>query len=173
VVDTYGWLTTGEMMDGLGLAETTPGPLILVTEFVGFVAAFRTGGLATGLAAAAVTLWVTFVPCFIWVFAGAPYIEWISSRPRLSKAMSAITAAVVGVMLNLALWFALHVVFRSVDYSSYGPLSVPIISITDIDWRVPLLTLLSAALLLRARWNIVTVLVAASASSYLLTRLMG
>ena len=173
VVDTYGWLTTGEMMDGLGLAETTPGPLILVTEFVGFVAAFRTGGLATGLAAAAVTLWVTFVPCFIWVFAGAPYIEWISSRPRLRKAMSAITAAVVGVMLNLALWFALHVVFRSVDYSSYGPLSVPIISITDIDWRVPLLSLLSAALLLRARWNIVTVLVAASTSSYLLTRLMG
>jgi len=76
-------------------------------------------------------------------------------------------------MLNLALWFALHVVFRSVDYSSYGPLSVPIISITDIDWRVPLLSLLSAALLLRARWNIVTVLVAASTSSYLLTRLMG
>lgn len=172
VVERFAWLTAGEMMDGLGLAETTPGPLILVTEFVGFISAFRSGGLATGLAGAAVTLWVTFVPCFIWVFAGAPYIEWISSRPKLSHAMSAITAAVVGVMLNLALWFALPVVFTNVDYASVGPLRVPTVSLVDVDWRVPVLALLSAVLLLRARWNVAIVLVVASVSGYLLTGLL-
>lgn len=92
VVADFGWLTAGEMIDGLGLAETTPGPLILVTEFVGFLAAFREGGLWLGLAGAAVTLWVTFVPCFLWIFAGAPYIGWISEQPKLRSALAAITA---------------------------------------------------------------------------------
>jgi chromate transporter len=96
VVQDFGWLTTAQMMDALGLAETTPGPLILVTEFVGFLAGAQAGGLGLGLAAAAVTLWVTFAPCFLWIFAGAPYVEWIATRPRLQGALDAITAAVVG-----------------------------------------------------------------------------
>lgn len=124
VVQDFGWLTTPEMMDGLGLAETTPGPLILVTEFVGFLAGFREGGVALGLAAALVTLWVTFIPCFLWIFAGAPYIEWISAQPRLRGALVAITAAVVGVILNLSLWFAAHVFFGSVGEVQAGPITL-------------------------------------------------
>ena len=117
-VETYGWLSAGEMLDGLGLAETTPGPLILVTEFVGFLAGYRYGGdpkLVFGLLGAAITLWATFAPCFLWIFAGAPYIERLSASPRLAGALSAVTAAVVGVILNLSLWFALHVFFAKVE----------------------------------------------------------
>lgn len=114
VVGQYGWLTTGQMMDALGLAETTPGPLILVTEFVGFLAGAARGGVWLGVAAAIVTLWVTFMPCFLWIFAGAPYVEWISHQARLTGALNAITAAVVGVIANLSLWFALHVWFGQV-----------------------------------------------------------
>jgi chromate transporter len=124
VVQGFGWLTTSEMVDGLGLAETTPGPLILVTLFVGFLAAFREGGLALGLAGAAVTLWMTFVPCFLWVLAGAPWIGWIAARPRLSAALAGVTAAVVGVILNLALWFAAHVFFAEVGELSAGPVAI-------------------------------------------------
>ena len=122
VVVSKGWLSTHQMIDGLGLAETTPGPLILVTEFVGFLAGFAAGGLPTAFAAAAVTLWVTFVPCFLWIFAGAPYIDRLTHMPRLSAALSAITAAVVGVILNLSVWFAAHVFFSSVGTASLGPL---------------------------------------------------
>ena len=116
-VETHGWLSAGEMLDGLGLAETTPGPLILVTEFVGFVAAARADGgvsIAAGLAGAVVTLWVTFAPCFLWVFAGAPYVERIGRAPRLKAALQGITAAVVGVILNLSVWFALHVLMPGI-----------------------------------------------------------
>ncbi len=115
-VEQHGWLTAPEMIDGLALAETTPGPLILVTQFVGYLAALRgMGGIWGGLAGAAVTLWMTFAPCFLWIFAGAPYIEHISRMPRLSGALAAITAAVVGVILNLSLWFGLHVLFGKVN----------------------------------------------------------
>ena len=115
-VETQGWLTAREMIDGLALAETTPGPLILVTEFVGYFAGYREmGGVWGGLAGALVTLWMTFAPCFLWIFAGAPYIDAIGRRPRLSGALSAITAAVVGVILNLSLWFGLHVLFGHVE----------------------------------------------------------
>ncbi len=115
-VENHGWLTAPEMIDGLGLAETTPGPLILVTEFVGYLAASRQmGSVWGGLAGAAVTLWMTFAPCFLWIFAGAPYIEHIGKLPRLSGALAAITAAVVGVILNLSVWFGLHVLFGKVD----------------------------------------------------------
>lgn len=124
VVTTHGWITPQTMIDGLGLAETTPGPLILVTEFVGFQAGFGMGGLATAVAAAALTLWVTFVPCFLWIFAGAPYIEALTSRPRLSGALTAITAAVVGVILNLTIWFAFHVFFTAVTPVALGPLDL-------------------------------------------------
>jgi chromate transporter len=99
VVQNSAWLTAGEMMDGLGLAETTPGPLILVTQFVGYLAAFKDGGFGLAVAGAVVTLWATFAPCFLWIFAGAPYIEWISNQPKLKGALTAITAAVVGVIL--------------------------------------------------------------------------
>ncbi len=124
VVAGFGWLTADEMLDSLGLAETTPGPLILVTQFVGFVAGFREAGFAMAFAAATVTLWVTFAPCFLWIFAGAPYIDRIAAQPRLKGALSAITAAVVGVILNLSVWFGLNVLFHEVTHSKLGPLTL-------------------------------------------------
>lgn len=124
-VATYGWLQPGEMMDGLGLAETTPGPLIMVTQFVGFMGAWRAPGSLDPLLAATLggllTTWVTFTPCFLWIFLGAPYVEALRGQKALSAALTAITAAVVGVILNLAVWFALHVLFWSVrPWSGYG-----------------------------------------------------
>ena len=115
-VETKGWLSAREMIDGLALAETTPGPLILVTEFVGYFAGLRgMGSVWGGIAAAVVTLWATFAPCFLWIFAFAPYIAAIGKRPKLAGALAAITAAVVGVILNLSLWFGLHVLFGHVE----------------------------------------------------------
>lgn len=118
-VDVYGWLEPGEMLDGLALAETTPGPLIMVLEFVGFLAAFRNPGtlhpMVAGILGALVTTWVTFVPCFLWIFLGAPYIESLRGNKSLNSSLTAITAAVVGVILNLALWFALNTVFGTVE----------------------------------------------------------
>ncbi len=148
VVSKFGWLTASEMMDGLGLAETTPGPLILVTQFVGYIAGFREGGYLLAFAAGLVTLWVTFVPCFIWIFAGAPYIDWISAQPRLNAALKAITAAVVGVILNLSLWFALHVVFREVTENNLGPLTLWTPDIASINWSSIVLIALAGYLLL-------------------------
>ena len=114
-VEGHGWLTAPEMADGLGLAETTPGPLILVTQFVGYMAGYRqAGGIWGGIAGALITLWVTFAPCFLWIMAGAPYVERLQRMPRLSGALAAITAAVVGVILNLSVWFGLHVLFGRV-----------------------------------------------------------
>ena len=158
VVAQFGWLSAGEMMDGLGLAETTPGPLILVTEFVGFLAAFKEGGFALGVLGAMITLWVTFVPCFLWIFAGAPYIEWISAQPRLSSALSMITAAVVGVILNLSIWFGLHVFFESVSRQDVGVLTLWVPDITSPDWRVFVLSALAAILLLKFRVGLLKVL---------------
>ena len=149
VVQDHGWLTTAQMMDALGLAETTPGPLILVTEFVAFVAGFRVEGMGTAVAAAALTLWVTFVPCFLWIFAFAPYVEWIAARPRLQGALSGITAAVVGVIGNLALWFAIHVLFREVGHSANGWLALPLPDIRSVDWRAVMILVLSGVALLR------------------------
>jgi chromate transporter len=169
VVTQFGWLSAGEMMDALGLAETTPGPLILVTEFVGFIAAFREGGLFSGVLGAAVTLWVTFVPCFIWIFAGAPYIEWMHSQQRLSAALSSITAAVVGVILNLSIWFSLHVFFKEVELQTWNLSSTLNINLTlwqpnlsSFDWRVLLLTLLCAGLFFYRGMGVVWVLLISS-----------
>jgi chromate transporter len=118
-VNYYHWLAPGEMLDGLGMAETTPGPLIMVVQFVGFMGAYRNPGMLdpmfAGFLGAMITTWVTFVPCFLWIFLGAPYIEALRGNRSLSAALSAITAAVVGVILNLAVWFGLHVVFGKVD----------------------------------------------------------
>lgn len=121
VVATKGWLSTAQMIDALGLAETTPGPLILVTEFVGLLAGYAQGGAALAVIAAVLTLWVTFTPCFLWIFTGAPYIERILARPRLKGALAGISAAVVGVILNLSVWFALHVLFERVTMTGFGP----------------------------------------------------
>ncbi|WP_172329360.1 chromate efflux transporter [Mangrovicoccus sp. HB161399] len=124
VVQQHGWITAAQMMDGLGLAETTPGPLILVTQFVAMLAGGNAGGWGLALAAGAMALWVTFVPCFLWIFAGAPYVEAISGRPRLAGALGAISAAVCGVILNLSLWFALHVFFGRMAPIQAGPAQI-------------------------------------------------
>jgi chromate transporter len=169
VVNQFGWLTAGEMMDGLGLAETTPGPLILVTEFVGFIAGYRQGGLMLGFSAALVTLWVTFVPCFMWIFAGAPYLEWIGDQPRLKSALAAITAAVVGVILNLSLWFSLQVLFKDVETETYGPFKTLVPIFSSIDWRVVLLSGICALLIFRYHWNILAVLATSALIGVILT----
>lgn len=168
VVFQFGWLTTGEMMDALGLAETTPGPLILVTEFVGFLAAYKEGGIWLGIAGAAVTIWVTFIPCFLWIFVFAPYIEWLSAQQRLKSALTAITAAVVGVIFNLSLWFALHVLFTRVDQSQAGPVTLWQPELSSLDWRVALLAVVSGVLLLKLHWSIFRVLLVAAAGGVLL-----
>lgn len=158
VVTAKEWLDAGQMMDGLGLAETTPGPLILVTEFVGFMAGFKEAGLAMAITAATLTLWVTFAPCFLWIFTGAPYIEWIGAQPRLRSALSCVTAAVVGVILNLSIWFAVHVFFTSVNTSEIGPITLLRPNLTTLNWLVVALTVLSGYLLLKRHWNVIYVL---------------
>ena len=169
VVTDFGWLSAGEMMDGLGLAETTPGPLILVNEFVGFIAGFREGGIGLGLAAAVITLWVTFVPCFLWIFAGAPYIEWISDQPRLKSALSAITAAVVGVILNLSVWFALHVLFDSVSRKTIGPLQLWIPQLSSVNWIVLLLSIFCTIAAFKLNWNIIRILIVSAVAGLIMS----
>lgn len=174
VVEGYGWLKPDEMLDGLGLAETTPGPLILVTEFVGFLAAARHGGetsLLFGVLGAAVTLWATFVPCFLYVFAGAPYVEWLKSAPKLKSSLSAITAAVVGVIFNLSLWFSLHVLFRARFEVVAWPLHFEVPEITSLDPVALTLGILAAFLLFVLRAGIVTTLGVSAAASLLLALL--
>ncbi len=158
VVQGFGWLEAGQMMDGLGLAETTPGPLILVTEFVGFLAGFSKGGYGLAFIAAFITLWMTFAPCFLWIFTFAPYVEWISDQPRLKGALAGITAAVVGVILNLSIWFALHVFFADVQQLQWAAFEIWVPEFATLDWRVVLLALISAVLLLRLKWSVLTVL---------------
>ena len=170
------WLSATEMMDGLGLAETTPGPLILVTEFVGFLAGARASGgldLGAGLAAAGMTVWATFAPCFLWVFTGAPYIEWIASKRRLSAALAAISAAVVGVILNLSIWFALHVLFADVQRHGLGPVAVwwPDLGTLDV-WALALAGIAAVLLLVMKRGVLLTLglcSVLGMASSFVLT----
>ncbi|MGE0844796.1 MAG: chromate efflux transporter [Flavobacteriaceae bacterium] len=171
VVGQYGWLEPGEMLDGLGLAETTPGPLILVTEFVGYIAGYRHGGSPQwlyGLLGALVTLWATFAPCYLWIFVGAPYVERLIAVPRLKGALEAITAAVVGVVLNLSIWFALHVFFRKVELIEAGILKLWTPDLPTLDWRVILIAALSALLLLWRHWPMALVLAVAAAAGLLL-----
>jgi chromate transporter len=157
-VQTHGWLSAGEMADGLGLAETTPGPLILVTQFVGFLAGARGGGalgwLGGGIAGAAMTLWVTFVPCFLWIFALAPWIDRLQSATRLQGALAALTAAVVGVIANLSLWFALHVLFVRVAPLHWGALNATVPELGSFDWRAGLLAVIAAGLLFRTKLGV-------------------
>ena len=146
-VETHGWLRPGEMLDGLGMAETTPGPLIMVVQFVGFLGAMREAGgldpLVAGALGGLLTTWVTFAPCFLWIFVGAPHAERLRGNKALAGALGAITAAVVGVILNLAIWFGIHVVFREVG--EIGALPVPVLSSLD-----PAAALLAAAALIAA-----------------------
>lgn len=158
VVSQFGWLEPGEMVDALGLAETTPGPLILVTEFVGFLAGFHAGGFPLALASALIALWVTFAPCFLWIFVGAPYIEWISSQPRLRGALRAITAAVVGVILNLSIWFALHVIFAEVRQVHYGVVTFWQPNFASIEGLAVALFALCSLLAFRFHWSILQIL---------------
>ena len=149
-VESYHWMTAPEMVDGLGLAETTPGPLILVTQFVGFLAAYRDAApfspVAAGIIGSALTTWVTFVPPMLLIFAGAPFVEQLRSNQRLSGALAAITAAVVGVILNLTVWFALHVLFAQVEEVHTGPLRWYAFDPLAIDLKVSALALIAAVL---------------------------
>ncbi len=165
-VEHYGWLKPGEMLDGLGMAETTPGPLIMVTQFVGFMGAYRAPGalspLVAGTLGGLLTTWVTFVPCFLWIFLGAPFMETMRSNKALSAALSAITAAVVGVILNLAVWFALHVLFRELhDVSLLGmKLGVPVFA--SLNFPSLVLTLGAMLAVFRFKIGVIQVLAACS-----------
>jgi chromate transporter len=165
-VDTFGWLEPGEMLDGLGMAETTPGPLIMVTQFVGFMGAFREPGtlspLQAGTLGGLLTTWVTFAPCFLWIFLGAPHIERLRDNPALSAALTAITAAVVGVVLNLALWFALHVLFREVGTFEGAGLRVAAPQPASIDLAAVVLTATALLAVFRFKIGAITLLLAAA-----------
>ena len=167
-VQNFGWLAPGEMLDGLGMAETTPGPLIMVTQFVGFMGAFRAPGmlppLLAGTLGGLLTTWVTFAPCFLWIFLGAPFIERLRDNTILTAALSAITAAVVGVILNLAVWFGLHVVFSEVvEFSAFGlHIDVPVLA--SIDWLSALLILAAMVAIFRFKLGPVIVLAGCAAA---------
>jgi chromate transporter len=162
VVGAYGWLNPAQVLDGLGLAETTPGPLILVTQFVAFVAGFQQGGYALALMAVSLGLWVTFVPCFLWIFLGAPYVQRLSSQPRLWGALGAVTAAVVGVILNLSVWFALQVSFETVLELRMGLLTFWVPQLASVDLRVIVIATLSAILIWRFKLALGWVLMGAA-----------
>ncbi len=155
VVTGFNWLSTDQMMDALGLAETTPGPLILVTQFVGHLAG---NAQAQFVLAGLMSLWVTFVPCFIWIFAGAPLIDWLEHQPRISGALHAITAAVVGIIANLSIWFAAHVFFGDITKIDTGFLSFILPQITTFQPIAAILAAFAALLLLRLKWDMVLVL---------------
>jgi chromate transporter len=157
-VQSYGWMQAGEMADGLGLAETTPGPLILVTQHVGFLAAFRSpepfSPLVAGLLGAGLTTSVTFAPCFLWIFTFAPWIERLQHATRLKGGLAALTAAVVGVIANLSVWFALHVLFARVDTVDVGPMRLSLPDWISFDWRAGLLSVLAALILFGLKWSV-------------------
>ncbi len=173
-VETYAWLEPGEMLDGLGLAETTPGPLIMVVQFVGFLGAHRNPGaldpFGAGILGAVLTTWVTFLPCFAWIFLGAPYVEALRGNRKLDAALSGVTAAVVGVILNLALWFALHISFARVEevrisalrlyrpvWESVDPASLVLTAaalVAMLRFKLPMLPTLAAGAALGALYHV-------------------
>lgn len=166
-VQNYGWLTAGEMLDGLGLAETTPGPLILVLQFVGYLGAFRaeTGldPVTAGIAGSVVTVWVTFAPCFLWIFLGAPYVERLRQVESLNGIFTAITAAVVGVILNLAIWFGLHVLFGEVAERHVSMLRLWVPDLSTLDPWALALSIGALVAVLRFKMGMVSVLGLAAA----------
>ena len=175
-VEIYGWLKPGEMLDGLGMAETTPGPLIMVLQFVGFLAAFREPGalspLMAGTLGGLVATWVTFVPCFLWIFLGAPFIDVLRGNAGLNGALSAVTAAVVGVILNLGLWFAIHTLFRETRPLRAGPAAFDAPVLASVDPWALLLSVASGVAMFRFKLGAIPVLAAAALSGVAL-RLLG
>ena len=171
-VETYNWLTGAEMLDGLGLAETTPGPLIMVTQFVGFMGAYRYAvgidPILAGILGSIVTVWVTFAPCFLWIFLGAPYIERLRNNRHLSAALSGITAAIVGVILNLALWFGLRVAFDKIGSINFGGLSVPMLELATADLTAIGLTIVAGVAMFRFHLNILLTLAICGGAAMLL-----
>ena len=176
-VDTYQWLRPGEMLAGLGMAETTPGPLIMVVQYVGFLAGYRAPGvlppLLAGTLAGLLVTWVTFTPCFLWVFLGAPYVEALRGARALSAALSAVTASVVGVILNLAVWFGLHVVFReTVPWHGYGfTLNVPVLM--SLDPFSTILAIAAALALFRFKIGVIPTLLGCSIAGVALQLAFG
>jgi chromate transporter len=175
-VETHHWMTAPEMVDGLGLAETTPGPLILVTQFVGFLAAFRDAApfspITAGILGAAMTTWVTFTPSMLWIFAGAPFVEQLRANERLSGALAAITAAVVGVILNLTVWFALHVLFGHVTERHIGWLRWYAFDPLALDWKAAALAVIAGVLAFRFHRGLIEV-VAVMAALGIVLRTFG
>jgi chromate transporter len=171
-VTGFGWLSAGEMVDGLGLAETTPGPLIMVTQFVGYLAAFRApepfNPLLAGILGAMLTTWVTFAPCFLWIFAFAPWMDRIQRIPALKSGLAGVTAAVVGVIANLALWFALHVLFTRVSAVDTGPLRLQVPEWETFDWRTAAIAAVALALVFAAKRGVIFTLGASAAMGLLL-----
>ena len=167
-VQDFGWLRPGEMADGLGLAESTPGPLIMVTQFVGFLAAYRDAApftpMVAGVLGAAMTTWVTFAPCFLWIMALAPWMERLARMPRLKGGLAALTAAVVGVIANLALWFALHVLFARVE--ARAGIDLPVAA--SFDWRAGLLAVLALVLVFVLRRGVLTTLAVTAAAGLII-----
>lgn len=167
-VEAFGWLNPGEMLDGLGMAETTPGPLIMVVQFVGFLAAFRDPGglnpMLAGTAASVIVTWVTFVPCFLWIFLGAPYIEAVRGNRLLTSAMTGVTAAVVGVILNLAVWFGIHTLFSQVDERAAFGVRVLVPLWSTLSWPSLILAGAAALALVRLRIGMIPVLLGAGAA---------
>ena len=166
-VNTYGWLKPGEMLDGLGMAETTPGPLIMVLQFVGFMGAFRAPGslppMVAGTLGGILATWVTFTPCFLWIFLGAPYIEVLRGNKALSAALATITAAVVGVVLNLAIWFALHVLFADLRPTEWLGMRVDVPTLSSVNLPSLVLTLGALIAVFRFKIGMIKVLLACSA----------
>jgi chromate transporter len=163
-VENYGWLKPGEMLDGLGMAETTPGPLIMVLQFVGFMAAYRDPGslspMLAGTLGGLLATWVTFTPCFLWIFLGAPFIEVLRGNKALNGALSAITAAVVGVVLNLAIWFAIHTIFHETVPVRAFPFAFELPKLASVDWLALALSIAAAIAIFRFKVGMIPTLAA-------------
>jgi chromate transporter len=171
-VENYAWLKPGEMLDGLGMAETTPGPLIMVLQFVGFMAAFRDAGslppMLAGTLGGLLATWVTFIPSFLWIFLGAPFIETLRGNKALNGALSAITAAVVGVVLNLAVWFAIHAVFSEVVPVRFFPLAFDAPRLSSVNPWALALSVAAIVAIFRFKIGMIPTLIGCSAAGLLL-----
>jgi chromate transporter len=171
-VETYGWLRPGEMLDGLGMAETTPGPLIMVVQFVGFMAAYRHPGalppMLAGTLGGLLATWCTFVPCFLWIGLGAPFIERLRDNKPLNGALAGITAAIVGVILNLAIWFALHTIFTELRPLVWGPVHFDMPVLASVNVWALLLTLGAVVAVFRLKIGIIPVLAGCALAGLLL-----
>ncbi|MGX9963037.1 chromate efflux transporter [Roseomonas sp. F4] len=172
-VEGYGWLTAADMLAGLGLAETTPGPLILVLQFVGFLGGHAALGIWGGVLASLLALWVTFTPCFAWIFLGAPFVERLHAEPRLKAALAGVTAAVVGVIANLALWFGLRVLFARVENVSAGPMRIGVPVLDSLNTDALLLSALAAACLFGLKLGLLRTLGLTAAAGFLMRAMMG